>query len=100
MDARLKSPWGNDDEDRQPQSFGGRHADTVHARPVYKVDNFTASGRNANLAKGDVVVHVKFGEGVVIKVQGGIATIAFPMPWGVKQIACAFPGLKRKEEVN
>ena len=102
VDARLKSPWGNDDddEDRQPQSFGGRHADTVHARPVYRIDNFTASGRNANLAKGDVVVHVKFGEGVVIKVQGGIATIAFAMPWGVKQIACAFPGLKRKEEVN
>ena len=36
---------------------------------------------------GDKVIHSIFGEGIVISVKGGIATIAFKHPTGVKTIA-------------
>ena len=39
------------------------------------------------LSAGDKVTHTVFGDGVVIKVSGGIATIAFSHKVGIKSIA-------------
>ena len=49
--------------------------------------------------KGELVVHDKFGEGVVLKVDGGFVEIAFPFPHGVKKLMAAHPSLKKKEEI-
>ena len=49
--------------------------------------------------KGEQVVHSKFGDGVVISCDNGIATIAFAYPWGVKKIAAGHPSLKKKSEL-
>lgn len=46
--------------------------------------------------KDDVVIHPKFGEGVIIKVKRDMLDIAFSYPYGIKKIAI-FPGLKKKE---
>ena len=45
---------------------------------------------------GDRVIHSMFGEGVVISVNGKIATIAFRHPIGVKQIAANHKYLQKR----
>ena len=45
---------------------------------------------------GDKVIHNMFGEGVVISVKGGIATIAFSHKFGIKQIAANHKYLTKK----
>lgn len=47
--------------------------------------------------KSDVVIHPKFGEGVVIKAKRDMLEIAFAYPYGIKKIA-VFPELKKKGE--
>ena len=47
--------------------------------------------------KNDIVVHPKFGEGVIVKVKRDMLNIAFEYPYGIKTIAI-FPGLKKKGE--
>ena len=51
-------------------------------------------------SKGDVVVHEKFGEGIVLKCDGNIAEIAFAYPHGVKKMLAGHPSLKKKSELN
>ena len=48
------------------------------------------------LKAGDKVIHNIFGEGVVISVKGGIATIAFNHKVGIKQIAANHKYLMKK----
>ncbi len=50
--------------------------------------------------KGEIIVHAKFGEGIVVKCVGGIAEIAFPYPFGIKKIAAGHPSLKRKADMK
>ena len=52
--------------------------------------------KGAFLSKGDKVTHQVFGDGVVITVDDDIATIAFPMPHGIKKILESHPSLKKK----
>ncbi len=52
--------------------------------------------KKPELSEGDIVVHTKFGEGVVIALEGVIAQIAFPFPYGVKKIAAGHPSLQKK----
>ncbi len=47
--------------------------------------------------KDDVVIHPKFGEGIIIKAKRDMLDIAFSYPYGIKKIAI-FPGLKKKGE--
>ena len=47
------------------------------------------------LKMGDHVEHQIFGRGVVIKVHEDIATIAFAMPHGIKQILESHPSIKK-----
>ena len=49
-----------------------------------------------NLSAGDKVIHNIFGEGVVISIKGGIATIAFNHKVGIKQIAANHKYLMKK----
>lgn len=45
----------------------------------------------------DIVVHEIFGEGIVIKLEGDMATIAFNYPHGTKKLSLAHTEIKRKE---
>ena len=47
------------------------------------------------LATGDHVDHIVFGKGVVVSVEKDIATIAFALPFGVKQIIESHPSIKK-----
>jgi DNA helicase-2/ATP-dependent DNA helicase PcrA len=55
-------------------------------------NNATSDGIKA----GDNVIHTVFGEGVVIKISGGIATIAFAHGVGIKSIAANHKYLTKK----
>jgi len=72
---------------QEHRSFGNR------AIPVEVEDGFAPLDE---LSDGDRVRHRSFGEGVVLNVQGGIATIAFKDPKvGVKKLATSIAPLER-----
>jgi DNA helicase II / ATP-dependent DNA helicase PcrA len=52
------------------------------------------------IKKGDIVVHVAFGEGVVIAIQEDLAEIAFNFPHGIKRIVASHPSLSKKGGVS
>ena len=47
---------------------------------------------------GDKVYHDVFGEGIVLKSEGGNVQIAFSFPYGVKTIAASFPKLHKLKD--
>lgn len=59
------------------------------------VDNMYESGRNDDLCVGDRVNHDKYGDGVVVKIDGSLATIAFGHKDGIKQISKTHKSLKK-----
>ena len=65
----------------------GSIADMMH-------QSSSSEPKGKGVRKGDKVEHSKFGEGMVINVQNGIAQIAFPYPAGIKKIAATHPSLK------
>ena len=48
------------------------------------------------LREGDKVIHTVFGEGVIVKLSGNLATIAFKHPVGIKTIAANHKYLTKK----
>ena len=57
-----------------------------------------ASSRRSSdkIKKGDKVVHASFGEGVVIRVDAKIATIAFGAKFGIRKLMVDHPSLQKK----
>ena len=51
---------------------------------------------SSEIKTGDNVIHTVFGEGVVVNISGGIATIAFKKGIGVKSIAANHKYLTKK----
>ncbi|VEU83095.1 ATP-dependent helicase [Acholeplasma hippikon] len=70
-------------------------------RPVQEVftsRKFESSPTQKNttfLNAGDKVNHIVFGEGIVVGVEDGIATIAFKMPHGIKKLLENHPSIKK-----
>lgn len=56
--------------------------------------------KGVKFKKGDHVLHPKFGEGVVVNVDGPLLGIAFPYPHGKKKVMAAFPGLVKKNDLK
>ena len=48
------------------------------------------------MRKGDLVHHDSFGDGVIIQIEDGLATIAFEQKFGVRKILIDHPSLSRK----
>ena len=57
---------------------------------------YNSSESSDDIKAGDKVIHNVFGEGVVINVNGKIATIAFSHQFGIKQIAINHKYLSKK----
>ena len=62
-----------------------------------KIGALYEEDRNEDLKPGDKVMHEKYGEGVVIGIDGSIASIAFAHPNGIKQIFKTHKSLSKKE---
>lgn len=61
-----------------------------------KVSNMYGNKTVDGLKAGDTVIHTIFGEGVIIKINGDIATIAFKYGVGIKSIAANHKYLSKK----
>lgn len=61
-----------------------------------KVSNMYSNKTVDRLKAGDTVIHTIFGEGVIIKISGDIATIAFKYGVGIKSIAANHKYLSKK----
>ena len=64
-------------------SFGKIFPDEVVKKP------------KVTIKKGDLVIHDAFGKGIVLKIDGALAEIAFDYPNGVKKIMATHPSLKK-----
>ena len=60
---------------------------------INKKDNFNDD--ELEIKTGDKVEHNSFGKGIVINVDRGVATIAFPNPIGIRKILTTYKGLKK-----
>lgn len=45
--------------------------------------------------KGEIIIHSTFGEGVIMKIDGEIAEIAFNYPHGIKKMMLAIPAISK-----
>lgn len=61
-----------------------------------KISNMYSNKTVDGLKAGDTVIHTIFGEGVIIKISGDIATIAFKYGVGIKSIAANHKYLSKK----
>lgn len=94
----------------------GRTSGTIESRFIKEIDSSLMNIKNESVKKnenkkvgnmysdksvdglkaGDTVVHTIFGEGVIIKISGGIATIAFKYGVGIRSIAANHKYLSKK----
>lgn len=94
----------------------GRTSGTIESRFIKEIDSSLMNIKNESVKKnenkkvgnmysdksvdglkaGDTVVHTIFGEGVIVKISGGIATIAFKYGVGIKSIAANHKYLSKK----
>ena len=94
----------------------GRTSGTIESRFIKEIDSSLINIKNESVKKnenkkvgnmysdksvdglkaGDTVVHTIFGEGVIVKISGGIATIAFKYGVGIKSIAANHKYLSKK----
>ena len=63
------------------------------AEPV--IQSTPTNRPSAKLRKGDLVIHKVYGEGVVLKVEGRVGTIAFNRKVGIKKLNVLHPSLKK-----
>lgn len=59
------------------------------------IGNMYERDLNDDLKVGDKVVHDKFGEGIVVKIDGSVATIALGYMYGIKNLAKNHKSIKR-----
>lgn len=65
---------------------------------VYSSQTTSSNSANKEIYRvNDKIIHNIFGEGVVVANNGGILTIAFAFPHGVKKIASTFKGIRKKK---
>lgn len=53
-------------------------------------------GGAISLAKGSKIVHDHFGNGIVVAIEGNLATIAFSHPHGIKKLLATHPSIKKR----
>ena len=70
---------------QSPQDFPDNSSKTVE-KPKKK----------GKIRKGDLVSHASFGDGVVIKLEGDLAVIAFDKKFGIRKIMVTHPSLTKK----
>ena len=109
LSARQRTIYGNTsgciesrfireiDKDTLNVTDEGRKEDRETKSTQSFINNmYNSSETTEDIKAGDKVIHNVFGEGVVISINGKIATIAFSHQFGIKQIAINHKYLKKK----
>ena len=105
LSARQRTIYGNTNgtvESRFIKEIDSSLMNTTNTKPEVKSQSkivtnmYKEDTASDEIKDGDRVIHSMFGEGVVISVNGKIATIAFRHPIGVKQIAANHKYLQKR----
>lgn len=78
----------------EKQLFEACVADSMDDMPLKKKDR--KPKKKGTIRKGDLVHHDVFGDGVVIKLEEELATIAFEQKFGIRKIMVKHPALSKK----
>ena len=73
-----------------------RGDDTVSSLNTKKGSLYSTPAKKGKIKKGDLVEHSVFGEGVVISLKDGVATIAFDKKYGIRKLAADHASLTKK----
>lgn len=101
LNAKRRTLYGKTTSN-MPSRFIDEISDDLIESNIQKVTHINAqkmyeNGRNDDLNIGDRVRHEKYGDGVVVKVEGSLATIAFGHKDGIKQLMKNHKSLKKVE---
>ena len=99
LNTRHRTLFGKTNSNIPSRFIGEIETDLIESNilenKVIKTNDMYESGRNDDLNIGDRVVHDRYGEGVVVKIDGSLATIAFGYKDGIKQLAKNHKSLKK-----
>ncbi len=99
LNTRHRTLFGKTNNNIPSRFIGEIENDLIESNIIetksIKTSNMYESARNDDLNVGDRVVHDKYGEGVVVKIDGSLATIAFGFKEGIKQLAKNHKSLKK-----
>ena len=56
------------------------------------------TSKKTKYKKGDVIIHTSFGEGIIISIDDGFASVAFNHPFGMKKLVLSHPSIMKKEK--
>lgn len=77
--------------------FMANHEQAQVAMPLRMKEETVIPNRSrGKLRKGDLVLHTAFGEGIIISIVEGLATIAFDKKYGVRKVMANHPSLSKK----
>lgn len=62
---------------------------------VPSLTGVSTKSKSTKYRKGDLVNHSAYGQGVIIKIEGNVATVAFGHTIGVKKLNASHPSLKK-----
>ncbi len=89
IDKKLYSTTSNTDVNYRESGSKQSISNGASIKPRYE------SQESLDLFAGDKVVHKIFGQGVVTKCEGGVASIAFSLEHGVKNIKTDHPSISK-----
>lgn len=99
LNTRHRTLFGKTNSNIPSRFIGEIETDLIESNIIenktIKSGDMYESGRNDDLNVGDRVVHDRYGEGVVVKIDGSLATIAFGYKDGIKQLAKNHKSLKK-----
>ncbi len=99
LNTRHRTLFGKTNSNIPSRFIGEIETDLIQSNIIenkaIKSGDMYESGRNDDLNVGDRVVHDRYGEGVVVKIDGSLATIAFGYKDGIKQLAKNHKSLKK-----
>ncbi len=99
LNTRHRTLFGKTNSNIPSRFIGEIETDLIESNIIenkaIKTSDMYESGRNEDLNVGDRVVHDRYGEGVVVKIDGSLATIAFGYKDGIKQLAKNHKSLKK-----
>lgn len=99
MNAKRRTLFGNSSMNLPSRFIGEIDGELIETNQIVKpninVNSMYEEGHNDDLSVGDRIVHDRYGEGVVVKIDGSLATIAFGYKDGIKQLAKNHKSIKK-----
>ncbi|OCN04734.1 ATP-dependent DNA helicase PcrA [Erysipelotrichaceae bacterium MTC7] len=94
--SRFVKELGDDVLNKEGEIFQGYKAKKDDGIQRTSSSSMPKSTRKNSLRKGDLIHHDAFGDGVVIKINDGVAQIAFDKKFGIKKLAANHHMLHKK----